>query len=683
MWSWREWSMRSATTSKSAASGSSANAGTSGRLHCGAVRVSLRMKARWLTSSTDGPVCSGVVDSTTRPCNSMASRSSSMRRRLICKARPPRCTCWRASSVPRATRPRRGGCSSSPSASRSDSATCAARPPRCTSWRASSVPRATRPRRGGCSSSPSASRSGSATCKARPPRCTSWRASRVTRATRPRRGGCSSSPSASRSDSATCAARPPRCTSWRSSRVTRATRPRRGGCSSRVPRHLGATQRPARPGRLAARAGEHRECPGQPGRGAAAAPAVPRHQGATRRPARPGRLAAPTGDHRECPGQPGRGAAAAPAESLGIWERLSDLQGQAASLHELASIESAQGNPAEARRLLQHSLGIDERLGDLRGQAASLHQLAIIESAQGNPAEARRLWERSIALKDRIGDVEGRASTLIMLAQLEVREGNRQAALGMARESVRLLEGIGNAKVTMARKILAQIETFDADGSAEAPPFLAELGELLERAKDAGPEGGLAAIDAALEEARREAVPSREVVTLLARSVACWNARDVPGCEESLRRAEEALGRVSETERAALAELVERFKAQKATAAGPKESDRLYAEAMAKAQAGDTAGALGLFEASMAASRQEGDTRGVAVNLLMIGQALLVPGRTEEARERLQEGLEVAQEVGDGELLKAMQEVATVAAAMAKGMKAEGAARGDDDVSER
>ena len=343
-------------------------------------------------------------------------------------------------------------------------------------------------------------------------------------------------------------------------------------------------------------------------------------------------------------------------------ERLGDLRGQSASLHELAIIESDQGNPAEARRLLQQSLGIKERLGDLSGQAASLHELASIERAQGNPAEARRLWERSIALEDRIGDVEGRATTLIMLAQLEVREGNRETALGMARESVRLLEGIGNAKVTMAREILAQIETFDAGGSAEAPPFLAELGELLERAKAAGPEGGLAAIDAALEEARRQAVPSREVVALLARSVACWNAGDVAGCEESLRRAEEALGRVGETERAALAELVEMCKAQraKATAAGPKESDRLYAEAMAKAQAGDTAGALGLFEASLAASRQEGDARGVAVNLLMIGQALLTLGRAEEARERLREGLEVAQEVGDEELLKAMQQVATV-----------------------
>jgi tetratricopeptide (TPR) repeat protein len=311
--------------------------------------------------------------------------------------------------------------------------------------------------------------------------------------------------------------------------------------------------------------------------------------------------------------------------------------------------------------------------------------LASLYDAQGNPAEARRLWERSIALEDRIGDLEGRASTLIMLAQLEMMEGNRETALGMARESVRLLESIGNAKVTMAREILAQIETFDAGGSAEAPPFLAELGELLERAKAAGQEGGLAAIDAALAEARREVVPSREVVALLARSIACWNAGDVAGCDEGLRRAEEALGRVDEAERAALAHLVMMCKAQRAEskAAGPRESDRLYAEAMAKLQAEDMAEALGLFEASLAASRQEGDARGVAVNLLMIGQALLALGRVEEARERLREGLEAAQEVGEKEILKAMQEAATVAAAMAEGAKAEGAARGNDDASER
>src|SRR5262249_48888069 len=138
----------------------------------------------------------------------------------------------------------------------------------------------------------------------------------------------------------------------------------------------------------------------------------------------------------------------------------------------------------------------------------------------------------------------------------------------------------------------ADIETDDAGGTAEVPPFVEELGELLKRAKDAGPEGELATIDAALEEARRSAVPSREVAARLARGIACWNAGDVAGCEESLRRAEEALGRAGEAERSALAELVEMCKTQRAqaTAAVPKESARLSAEAMAKAQAGEMAG---------------------------------------------------------------------------------------------
>ena len=52
--------------------------------------------------------------------------------------------------------------------------------------------------------------------------------------------------------------------------------------------------------------------------------------------------------------------------------------------------------------------------------------------------------------------------------------------------------------------------------------------------------------------------------------------------------------------------------------------------------------------------------RGVAVNLLMIGRALLALGRAEEARERLWEGLELAEEVGDEDLHQAMREAATV-----------------------
>jgi len=268
-----------------------------------------------------------------------------------------------------------------------------------------------------------------------------------------------------------------------------------------------------------------------------------------------------------------------------------------------------------------------------------------------------------------------------MLAQLEAVEGNLETALAMARESVRLLEGIGSAKAAMARKLLADLEARPAGGSGGAPPLVAELSELLERAKAAGPEEGMAVIDAALVQARRESVPPREVVAMLARSVMCWNAGDVTGCDESLRRAGEALVRVAEAERPSRAELVDQFKAQRATATatGPSEFDRLHAEAMAKAQVGDMAGAQGLFEASLAASRQEGDARGVAINLLSIGQALLALGRVDEARDRLREGLEVASDLGDEGVLKAMQEVATVVAAMAERAPADASARRSDE----
>ena len=71
-----------------------------------------------------------------------------------------------------------------------------------------------------------------------------------------------------------------------------------------------------------------------------------------------------------------------------MFEELGDRWGGAASLHQLAIIEHAQGNPAEARRLQSESIVEFEELGDSRGRAASLHLLAMIEHDQGNPAEA-------------------------------------------------------------------------------------------------------------------------------------------------------------------------------------------------------------------------------------------------------------------------------------------------------
>jgi tetratricopeptide (TPR) repeat protein len=363
--------------------------------------------------------------------------------------------------------------------------------------------------------------------------------------------------------------------------------------------------------------------------------------------------------------------------SLTATERLGDLRDQATSLQSLAFMQFLRGHPAEARRHLKRSLAILKDLDDLRDQAASLLLLAIIEEREGHPAEARRLWERSLALAIQTGEVGARATILNTLSRLEAARGNLETALGMARESVRLLEGPGSAHAA-AREILSDLEAMAAGGSGEGPSLPAVLSPVLERARAAGPEGGLAAIDAALDEARRAGAPDREVVALLARSVVCWKARDVFGCDESLRRATEALARVGKEERAWLAGLVEQLKAQRAEAE-LKGSYPLYAKAREKARAGDMAGALGLHEASLTISRQTGDVHGVAYNLVMIGLALSALGRADEARDRWREALEVASDFGDEELLKTIQETATMADAFLAGAPSDASARGSDE----
>ncbi len=145
-------------------------------------------------------------------------------------------------------------------------------------------------------------------------------------------------------------------------------------------------------------------------------------------------------------------------ECIPLYEALGDRRGLSASLHALAGIEAAQGNPGEARRLLQRSQQKLEALGDARGLSASLHALAGIEAAQGNLGEARRLYARSIALFEGVSDMAGRAASLAMLARLEAAAGNREHALELAREAVRDLEARGYAQAEDARAILRTIQ---------------------------------------------------------------------------------------------------------------------------------------------------------------------------------------------------------------------------------
>ena len=162
--------------------------------------------------------------------------------------------------------------------------------------------------------------------------------------------------------------------------------------------------------------------------------------------------------------------------SLGIAETIDDQHGQAASLHQLAIIELAQGNPSEARRLLEQSLSMKEHIGDWRGYAASLHELARIESAQGNPAKARRLLQHSQGIFERLGDLRSQGGSMHELARIESGQGNLTEARRLRQHSLRIFEGLGDLQgQAAALHELARIES--AQGN------LAEARRLLQRSQ--------------------------------------------------------------------------------------------------------------------------------------------------------------------------------------------------------
>jgi tetratricopeptide (TPR) repeat protein len=132
-------------------------------------------------------------------------------------------------------------------------------------------------------------------------------------------------------------------------------------------------------------------------------------------------------------------------QSLELDERLGDLKGKAATLHEMAYIYVTRGDLDGAMRLYQQSLELDERLGDLKGKAATLHEMAYIYVTRGDLDGAMRLYQQSLEIKERLGDLKGKAATLAMMAQVHIRRGEQEPALRALLVSLQTLSQIGAA----------------------------------------------------------------------------------------------------------------------------------------------------------------------------------------------------------------------------------------------
>jgi tetratricopeptide (TPR) repeat protein len=133
-------------------------------------------------------------------------------------------------------------------------------------------------------------------------------------------------------------------------------------------------------------------------------------------------------------------------KSLEMDETIGDVQGKAATLHQMAGVFAQQGEVQKALDLWNQSLKLKENIGDVKGKAATLHQMAGVFAQQGEVQKALDLWNQSLKLHENIGDVKGKAATLHQMAGVFAQQGEVQKALDLWNQSLKLKENIGDVK---------------------------------------------------------------------------------------------------------------------------------------------------------------------------------------------------------------------------------------------
>jgi tetratricopeptide (TPR) repeat protein len=98
-----------------------------------------------------------------------------------------------------------------------------------------------------------------------------------------------------------------------------------------------------------------------------------------------------------------------------------------------------------------------DRIGNVQGKAATLHQLAGIYADQGEVEKAIALYQQSIEIEERIGNVQGKAATLVNMAQLLAMQGDFNRAIKYTHESLGILTHLKSPDAANVQSILFSI----------------------------------------------------------------------------------------------------------------------------------------------------------------------------------------------------------------------------------
>ena len=151
--------------------------------------------------------------------------------------------------------------------------------------------------------------------------------------------------------------------------------------------------------------------------------------------------------------------------ALGLWRRIGDVRGIAASLNNLGGTLIVQGDYQAAQPLLDESLSLWRTLDKPLAVAQLLQNLGFLACERGDPVAAITLCRESLALFQSQGDQLGLSQVQSILASAAIKQKKFRQARCLALESMRLSVELGHVQgVINSLEVLAEA----ACGSGEA-----------------------------------------------------------------------------------------------------------------------------------------------------------------------------------------------------------------------
>ena len=303
---------------------------------------------------------------------------------------------------------------------------------------------------------------------------------------------------------------------------------------------------------------------------------------------------------------------------------IGDRAGEAVAWHNLATIDTNEGNYAVARKKFGQSLVAFEATGDRAGEAATLAQLGMIDMKEGHYLAAREKLDKSLTMRQVVGDRAGEAETLADLGMIDLHESKHSAARVKFDQSLAIKQAIDDREgETETLHNLASIDLIEGNYTAAREKFgksLATLQAIGDRADEAATWHQLAMIDlkegnfSAARKEFGESLAINQAIGHRSGEASTWhNLASVDLYEENYAAAREKLGQ-SLAIRQAIGD-------QEGTAAA------WHSLASIDFSEGNNAAAREKFSKSLAMRQTLGDRAGEAATFAQIGLVASSNGR--------------------------------------------------------